>query len=287
MAYNLDLIKQKLNNLANKNNRARPGNKEESDKPKLKYFKPEVGSVDIRVLPFTDGNGQPVQEVLYYDSKFLTERRFVSPAQFGLEDPINDMFTNLSSGPRVDKNVYKMLMQFKPKAAYYLPVLVRGREDEGVMFWELNERNLQKLYMSTFANPDWEDENLTDPDVGHDFSVAASDTGKVFGAKNSPVLEWAISVRKKASKLAKTADQAQLIISSIPDVLGYQKQYVKSAGKIQEILDNALAGGNAGNAPAGSSGTSSTGGKGDDDGESDSVSTKNSKKAIEDAFADL
>lgn len=286
MAYNLDAIKQKLNNLANKNNGNR-GNrgKEDENKPRLKYWKPELGTTDIRVLPFNDGNGQPVQEVLYYDSKLLAERRFVSPSQFGMDDPINDMFVNLNSGPRLDKNVFKMVMQFRAKPSYYVPIIVRGREDEGVMFWELSEKNLQKVYMSTFAHPDYEEEDLTDPEKGYDLTVTASDTGKVFGPQNGKVLEWSVSPRKKASKLSKEGKEAaQALIDSIPDVKAFFKQYVKSSAKIQELLDNALAGGNSTNSKAHEEGAHR-----DFDTEDavDSVATKNSKKAIEDAFADL
>ncbi len=287
MTYNLDAIKEKLNNLANKSNN-RGANKPKSDENKLqlKYWKPTEGTTDIRVLPYNDGSGQPVQEILYYDNKILAERRFVAPYQFGKEDPINDMFTNLSSGPRLDKNVYKMLMQFRAKPSYYVPILVRGREDEGVMFWELNEKNLQKLYMSTFANPDWEDENLTDPTVGHDFTVSATDTGKVFGVKNSKVLEWAVSVRKKASKLGKTDEAIEAIINSIPDVKQFHMQYVRSGVKIQEMLDNALNGGTSGNA-SGTGTTREAVESDDDDSDGGSVQAKNSRKALDDAFADL
>lgn len=283
MAYNLDAIKNKLNNLANKSNNRGGSRKEDENKLRLKYWKPEQGTTDIRVLPYDDGNGQPAQEVLYYDSKILADRRFVAPFQFGMDDPINEMFVNLQSGPRLDKNIFKMLMQFRAKPSYYVPIIVRGREEEGVMFWELSEKNLQKVYMSTFAHPDYEEEDLTDTEKGYDLTVTATDTGKVFGPSNGKVLEWSVSPRKKSSKLSKEGKEAaQLIVESIPDVKAFFKQYVKGSSKIQEMLDNALNGGSAGN--------NAEAGHDRDFGSeeaADSVAGKNSKKAIEDAFADL
>ena len=285
MAYDLKAIKEKLNNLANKNsNRGYGSKKEDENKPRLKYWKPEVGTTEIRVLPYNDGNGQPVQEVLYYDSKFLTDRRFVSPYQYGMDDPINDMFVSMSSGPRLEKNVFKMLMQFRAKPSYYMPIIVRGREDEGVMFWELSEKNLQKVYMNTFAHPDSEDDDLTDLEKGFDFTVNANDSGKVFGPQNSPVLEWSVSRRIKPSKVSKAGKEAsQEIVDSIPDVKAFFKQYVKSSVKIQELLDGALAGGPTSNSKSDDAGADRSFGEKD----GDSVAAKNSKKAIEDAFSDL
>lgn len=283
MAYDLNAIRSKLKNIADKNNRGfNKGNKDEGDKPRLKYWKPTEGNTDIRILPFNDGNGQPVQELLYYDSKLLADRRFIAPYQFEMEDPINEMLVNLSSGPRLEKEVFKTLMQFRAKPSYYFPIIVRGREDEGVMFWELNERNLQKVYASTFAHPDYEDEQLTDIDKGYDLTVTGTDAGKKFNGNT--VIEWTISPRKKPTKLAKTADAAQAIVDSIPDVKAFFKQYIKGAGKIKEMLDNALAGGNThGNSEAASVGA-------DRDIEEDAGDVKVSgsrRKAMDDAFADL
>jgi len=282
MAYNLDAIKQKLSNIANKNNRfGGKGKEEDANKPRLKYWKPTEGNTDIRILPFNDGNGQPVQELLYYDSKLLADRRFVAPYQFGMDDPINEMLVNLSTGPRLDKSVFKTLMQFKAKPSYYFPIIVRGREDEGVMFWELNERNLQKVYSATFAHPDYEEEDLTDLDKGYDLTVTGTDAGKKFNGNT--VIEWTISPRKKPSKLMKNAAEAQLLVDSIPDVKAFFKQYIKGSAKIKEMLDNALAGGASTNSSEESGGTSR-------DTEEDAGEIKlagSRKKALEDAFADL
>jgi len=279
MAYDLNAIRAKLSNIANKNNKG--FNKDDADKPRLKYWKPTEGNTDIRILPYNDGAGQPAQELLYYDSKLLSEKRFVAPFQFGMEDPINDMLTNLSTGPRLEKEVFKTLMQFKAKPSYYFPVIVRHREDEGVMFWELNEKNLQKVYASTFAHPDYEDEQLTDLDKGYDLTVTGTDAGKKYNGNT--VIEWSISPRKKPSKLLKTTEAALLLVESVPNVKDFFRQYVRGEGKIKEMLEIALAGGDSGNTATDSEGSS----RDLAEDSSDLKVSASRKQAMDDAFADF
>lgn len=236
MSYDIEAIKRKIASLTG-NNKSGFGDKKNENRPRLTYWKPQLGQHDIRILPYKDANGQPVQEVSYYDSRLLTESRFVVPAQFGLPDPIFDMLSDLRKD-RSSKASWKLFLQLRPRESYYLPIIVRGEEAKGVQVWEINSKRLKELY-ATFAHPDYADEDLTHPETGYDFTVTVTPTDKVFN--NFPVKEIKLQPRRKPSPLAPTEAERQKILSSVPDLEGFFKSQVKSEEKLNEIIENFLA----------------------------------------------
>ena len=167
------------------------------------------------------------------------------------------------------------MQQLRPKETYYAPVIVRGEEDKGVQVWELNNSRLKDIY-AILAHPDYMDEDLLDPESGRDFTVTAVETDRVFNG--NAVKEYTVSERKKASKLAATAPARKELIESIPDFESYFKGRVRDTAFYQTMLENALAGG-----PAGNSKTDEGTSRGVEEAVSDTKATKD----IESAFDDL
>lgn len=232
--YNLDAIRERLSQMTKSSEGG------SSDLPKFKYFKPELGNVDVRFLPYKDSKGQPFQEVVYYQNKQLTEQRIVSPAQYGLEDPIAQLESELRKD-RSDEawNVRKCL---NATSRFYAPVIVRGREDEGIMLWEISSKLVQDIY-ATLCHEDYASEDLMDPYTGYDWTVAATDSGKKFNG--FAVKDIKLTPRRKPSALfgsGKGSDKAKIeaTLESIPDLGAHFRKLVPGTEKINTILERFL-----------------------------------------------
>lgn len=232
--YNLDAIKAKINQLSG--NRGSNGTK--TERTKIVWWKPQLGQHDIRFLPYQDRNGQPFHEVSYYDSRLLSERRFVAGCQFeDTVDPVFNLLTELKKDR--SKEAWTLWRNLQPKERYYAPILVRGEEDKGVQLWELNSKLVKDIY-SVLAHPDYKDENLMDPENGYDFTVTVSPTDKTYAG--NPVKDIKLQPRRKSSPLAKTSDDVEKFVAGIPNLEAYFKAQVKDEDELNAILQNFLAG---------------------------------------------
>lgn len=281
MSYDIESIKRKIAALSG--DRKAKTTTSESNRPKLTYWKPQIGQHDIRILPYKDSNGQPVQEVSYYDSRLLSERRFVTPAQFGLPDPIFEMLTDLRKD-RSSKASWKLFLQLQPRERYYIPILVRGEESKGVQLWEFNSKMLKDLY-GVFAHPDYADEDLTDPVNGYDFTVTVTPTEKTFNG--FAVKDLKLQPRRKPSPLLNSESERTKVLEQVPNLEEIFKSQVKSVEQMNEIIENFLASKSSFvESMEVSDKTVSTDEETSTE-EKKPVARKNSKKQIDDAFSAL
>lgn len=290
MTYNLKAIKDKIEQLSG--GKKRTGTNKQ-DRPKINFFKPALGQHNIRFLPYADANGQPFQEVAYYDSKLLSERRFVAPTQFGMKDPIFELLTELKKDR--SKEAWTLWKNLQPKERYYAPILVRGEEEKGAQIWELNTHLVRDIY-GVLAHPDYKDEDLMNPDTGYDFTVSVNPTDKTFNG--NPVKEIKLQPRRKASPLADSDSQKEKILQTIPDLEAYFKSQVKSADEMAAMLENFMAASTGSDDEADSndnvSVADSTPSTSEEvkaapaaDASSVSPKVKKARKSIDDAFDDL
>lgn len=273
--YNLDAIRDKLKQMT------KTGSSEKSELPKFKYFKPELGNVDIRFLPYKDEKGQPFQEVVYYQNKKLTEQRVVAPAQYGLEDPIASLEQEMRSDRSNES--WEIRKCLNPTSRFYAPVIVRGREDEGIMLWEISSKLVQDIY-ATLCHEDYATENLMDPYSGYDWTVSAVDSGKKFNG--FAVKEIKLQPRRKASPLfvnGKNADKARIekILEEIPNLGEHFRKLVPGTEKLKTIIENFL------NGPKDSEVDSEVSAGGVEHGTSGDGKTAATKSKIDSAFDDL
>lgn len=237
MAYNLDAIKQKIADL---NGGRKPSDRK--NRPKLTWFKANLGPNDspntyeIRFLPYTDANGQPFQEVSYYDNKELSDQRLVSPAQFGMEDPVFEFLDELRKEGTRDS--WRLWGTLRPKDRFYAPILVRGEEDKGPQIWDLNSKILKDIY-SVLAHPDYADENMMDPENGFDFTLTVTDSGKKFGKYT--IKNYDIQPRRKPSPIASTKKVREELVAAVPQLEEYFKSLVRDAEYLNKVVENFVA----------------------------------------------
>lgn len=256
---------------------------ERQNLPKLRYFKVQIdertkkGEQIIRWLPYISEQGAPAFSVWFYDNPAIFgERRAVAPFQFGLEDPIAEYVEERRGQGRLSQEEYKQVMKLTPRQSWFIPLLVRGKEDDGAYLWELNDKRFKELALATIANPEFRDEPIIDPVGGRDILITSKQGDKVFMGKRTT--EWVPTVRVKQSKLAKSEEEVQKIMDSIQDPVAYNKQFVRKTDFYQGILTNALAFFQNGGSHEGADGN------GISRGESPSRQSDGSRDAVENAL---
>lgn len=237
MAYNIDAIRSALTKGDKTTAKANTG-----DKPKQAYWKPTLGEHDIRFLPIQSTTGEPFQEVLYYDKRELSERRFVAPYAFGLPDPIKDQFDELRNSKK-HPGGWAIAKHLRPKERYYGVIIVRGEETKGPQVWEFSKETRDMVY-SILSNKDNIDEDMFSPEVGYDFTCAVTaviENGKPRTFNGMQVKAINLQARKKPSPLSKDKEQLKVWVAAIPNLEESFKRQCKSADELVELLENFVA----------------------------------------------
>lgn len=232
MGYDISKIKNRVEEM-NKINERKSGS---DDDVKLKYWKPEMGDNVIRFLPYSFAEGQPFQELAFYNSDALNDRRLVAPFQFGLADPIHDLMVELRKEHQSDA-VWKQMKELRVKESFYAPILVRGKEEQGVHVWEMSQRVVQSVY-EVLMSDDWADEQLFDVHEGYDFTITARDSGRTY--KGYPIKELTPLPKRKPCPALKTKAACDELVASVPNIGEVMQKYCMSEEKLTTLLNNFL-----------------------------------------------
>lgn len=152
MAIDLNAIKQKLNSLQNTTSK------------QSHLWKPEPGSQVVRIIPYQHNKENPFIE-LYFHYNF-SGKNLLSPSSFGKPDPIVEFAEKLKTTGSSDD--WKAGKKLEPTMRCYVPIIVRGKEMEGVKFWGFGKQVYQEL-LSIISDPDYGD--ISDPMSGRDITI--------------------------------------------------------------------------------------------------------------------
>ena len=189
MSLDLDAIRAKLNQLNTTSDR------------KNNYFRPEPGKQRVRIVPYVHRKENPFLEMYFhYD---IAKRTMLSPITFGNADPVVEFAEKLKKTG--DKDDWLMGRKIEPKMRTYVPVIVRGKESEGVKFWGFGKTIYSEL-LSIIADPDYGD--ITDLMNGRDIDVE-------FTPSEGPGQYPKTAIRVKPNTSAATEDKS--IAKSIMD----------------------------------------------------------------------
>lgn len=214
MAINLDAIKQKLNSLQNVTSKTN------------NLWKPEPGTSVVRIIPYQHNRENPFLE-LYFHYDF-GGKSILSPSSFGRPDPIMEFAEKLKSTGNSDD--WKAGRKLEPTMRCYVPIIIRGKESEGVKFWGFGKQVYQEL-LGFIADPDYGD--ITDPTGGRDITVefkTKEQTGKDYPET---------SIRVKPNQTPITTDKGVLEkLKNQPKVTEIFKEY--SYEEMTKMLHNWL-----------------------------------------------
>lgn len=217
MATNLDAIRARLQKLQ--------GTSKASDS----LWKPTVGKHQIRLVPYKFNKENPFIELHFHYN--INNKSYLSPASFGRPDPIVEFADKLKRmGTKED---YREAKRLEPRLRTFVPVLVRGAENEGIKFWGFGKTVYQEL-LGYFADPDYGD--LTHPIEGRDIIVeySAPEGGATYPTTT-------IRVKPNSTKLADDNEKIKALMDSQKEITSIYKEL--SYDELKTILENWLAGG--------------------------------------------
>ena len=161
----LDAIKTKLESLQNQSTTSE------------NFWKPDPGKQVVRIVPYKHNKDNPFIELYFHYN--LGNKTYLSPASHGRPDPVQEFADKLKSTG--DKDEWIQGKRLEPKMRTFVPVVVRGRETEGVKFWGFGKTVYQEL-LSVIADPDYGD--ITDPVNGRDIMIerqTPAEAGNQYG----------------------------------------------------------------------------------------------------------
>jgi len=275
MAIDLDAIRKKLNQLSGNNSK------------RNSMWRPQEGEDHtVRILAFSDNDGQPFKERWFYYN-IGNNPGLLAPHQFGEPDPIQDLINTLRNDGT--KESYELAKKLYPKMRAYAPVIVRGEEAQGVRLWSFG-----KMVYQSLLNLMLDDEvgDITDPTTGRDIKVTCT---------KPPGRMWAtteVRPRMSTTDLADNAKQAKQWLDDIPDL---DEMYTcKSYDELETIVNAWLNGDdtddsnsdNFGSTRGGTTQNSSTSDTSTSTDKSTNAAADNTKMAekyasLDDAFADI
>ena len=191
---------------------------------KKSFWKPEPGKTQVRIVPYKFNKDNPFIELFFHYQ--FGNKTHLSPVSFGRPDPINEFASKLkSTGVKDDWIQGKRL---EPKMRTFVPIVVRGQENEGVKFWGFGKTVYQEL-LSIIADPDYGD--ITDPINGRDITVekmTPAEAGNQYG-------KTTIRVKPNQSPLTNNKEQLKMMFESQVDI---NELYTEpSHDELSKVLD--------------------------------------------------
>lgn len=198
----LSKVKQKLQSFQ------KPAPKEKIDYTKV-YFKPKPGKYQIRIVPSKFDKSTPFKEVYFHYG--FAKFPMLALTNWGEKDPIVEVAQQLRK-TREPEN-WKLAKKIEPKMRVFVPVVVRGMENDGVRLWEFGKEIYQQL-LGIAADEDYGD--YTNEISGRDFTIDVVEDN-VGGVKRNKVSS--IRIKPKESAITDDGVLLEKILNEQPDIL--------------------------------------------------------------------
>ena len=213
MAIDLNAIRAKLNSLQNQTTKQN------------NLWKPEPGKQVVRIVPYQHNKENPFLELYFHYN--LAKRNYLSPVTYGNADPVVEFAEKLKSSGNSDD--WKLGKQLEPKMRTYVPVVVRGKESEGVKFWGFGKTVYTEL-LGFIADPDYGD--ITDFMNGRDIVV------EFTPAEGGGYPKTNIRVKPNTTPVTEEKHVAEQIAQNQPDIKSIFKE--PSYEDLQQALQDWL-----------------------------------------------
>ena len=192
----LDAIKSKLTQLQSTTSTA------------SNFWKPDPGKQVVRIVPYTHNKENPFVE-LFFHYNLGQNKTYMSPMSFGRPDPVQEFADKLKSTG--DKDEWIQGKRLEPKMRTFAPVIVRGKESEGVKFWGFGKTVYQEL-LSVIADPDYGD--ITDPVNGRDIMIerqTPAEAGNQYG-------KTTVRVKPNQTPITDNKEMLETLLGSQPNL---------------------------------------------------------------------
>ena len=240
MGINMELMRRKLATLRGENK----GNGNSV------FFRPDDGDTDIRIVPAPDGD--PLKEMFFHYNVGNHQGGIMCPKRnFSERCPICDFASSLwrEAADNNDEESKKLAKSLFVRTRYFSPVVVRGREEEGIKVYGYG-KTAYELLLGYILDPEYGD--VTDINEGTDITLTYTKPTKpgAFPQTN-------LKMRRNTSPLIEDVDAISPLLDRMPDFDSLFERL--SPEQIDAILDEQLA--SDGSAESRSSQTTKYGGE--------------------------
>ncbi len=224
MGIDMELMRRKLSSLR--------GDGKSRDNNSV-WFKPEEGDTDIRIVPAADGD--PLKEMFFHYNVGDHKGGVLCPKRnFGDECPVCDFATKLwrEGVDANDEESKKLAKSLFVRTRYFSPVVVRGREDEGIKVYGYGKQAYE-LLLGYILDPEYGD--ITDSKEGTDITLTYTKPNKP-GAYPQTNLK----MRRNTSTLLSDAEAIPGLLDRLPNFDSLFERL--STKQVEAILDAQLSG---------------------------------------------
>ena len=214
------------------------------------FFRPDDGDTDIRIVPAP--NGDPLKEMFFHYNVGNHQGGIMCPKRnFGERCPICDFASSLwrEAADNNDEESKKLAKSLFVRTRYFSPVVVRGREEEGIKVYGYG-KTAYELLLGYILDPEYGD--VTDINEGTDITLTYTKPTKpgAFPQTN-------LKMRRNTSPLIEDVDAISPLLDRMPDFDSLFERLTPE--QIDAILDEQLA--SDGSAESRSSQTTKYGGE--------------------------
>lgn len=190
-------------------------------------WKPANGKSQIRIVPYKFNKDIPFIELYFHYN--INNKTYLSPMSFGRPDPIVEFAEKLKRTGDTDD--WKAGKKMEPKLRTFVPVIVRGKENEGVKFWGFGKTVYQDI-LGYIADPDYGD--ITDPITGRDIVLDVTSAEE----SNAAYPTTAIRIKPATSKLS---DDPAIVKNLLENQKNITELYQElSYAELKTVLENWL-----------------------------------------------
>lgn len=190
-------------------------------------WKPANGQSVIRIVPYKFNKDNPFIELYFHYN--INNKTYLSPASFGRPDPIVEFADKLKRTG--DNDDWKAGKKMEPKLRTFCPVIVRGKESEGVKFWGFGKTVYQEI-LAYIADPDYGD--ITDPMNGRDIVLSVApgeESGKTYPTTS-------LRIKPSTSKLSTDAETMKKLLDEQKEITELYQEL--SYSELKGVLENWL-----------------------------------------------
>mgnify|MGYP005816492017 CR=1 FL=1 len=222
MSINMELMKKKLAALRG-----------ELNSGDSVWFRPDEGDTDIRIVPTNDGD--PLKEMFFHYNVGDHKGGILCPKRnYGEHCPICEFASVLwrEGSDSNDEESKKLAKSLFVRTRFFSPVVVRGREDEGVKIYGYGKMAYE-LLLGYILDPEYGD--VTDVQEGTDITLTYTKP-----TKPGAYPQTSLKMRRNTSSLLEDSEAIPALLDSIPEFNSlFERQ---TPEQVDAILDEQLAG---------------------------------------------
>jgi len=224
MAIDMELMRRKLATLR--------GEGRDSAQASV-WFKPDNGDTDIRIVPTNDGD--PLKEMFFHYNVGDHKGGILCPKRnYGEHCPICEFASQLwrEGVDSNDEESKKLAKSLFVRTRFFSPVVVRGREEEGVKIYGYG-KTAYELLLGYILDPEYGD--VTDVQEGTDITLTYTKP-----TKPGAYPQTSLKMRRNTSPLLEDLEAIPALLDGIPEFSSLFERLTPE--QVDAILDEQLAG---------------------------------------------